>query len=518
MRWDLIASPELQNWLHHRDDYDMTSEARRFWPFWTSGRSTQAIVSYFERVQQEFGNITPEIATIADYQARVEVIGGQNNWLKQARVDCKRIGLWEEAGNDIRFTPLGENFFNRVTQGGLLYGGELRGSLRPRVNAQQRILETSRCFELLEAGHEIADPTYCRYYHTYCRIREYLPLNLLPNLEQQGTYDEGFQLADFFHLLHWLNLNIAGYNPFDVLVQALEESGEYIEELSIQYQYLVDTFGFNLYDCNFMANSWNSFQSRSTPMLMWIHAMERMASGGVAPQMFEVEEVIEGEPVTHIPVLGVAQNFNQNTTQLFPDGVQNNPPAVEVQGGVRPHEPRPGDIYFVVRFVRVESGVPRLLPLAKVGAAWPSENNHEIPPSLLREVGARRETNFPLFDSEGRMIEHLTLARFVCSDTSGLEGSTGLRGHLDDEGFSWIRMEVTRQRENVLLFGELGQDLSQIQNEQRRDRLREALQAMRAHPNHGHWANIERFEIVRPELLVEFGIDWAHEDDFVPWF
>ena len=153
-----------------------------------------------------------------------------------------------------------------------------------------------------------------------------------------------------------------------------------------------------------------------------------------------------------------------------------------------------------------------------MGAAWPNADNPHIQPSRLREVGARRETNYPLFDADGRAIQHLTVARFICSDTRGLEGSTGLRGHLHNHGFTWERMEVTRQRENILLFGELGQDMSHITNEERAERLEEALQVMRGHPDHQHWNNIIEFQIVRPELLYDFDIEWDTPEDFFPWF
>ena len=523
MRWDLLESPEFQNWLQHRDQYDMTSEARRFWPFWSSGRSTHAFISYFQRVQEEFGAVPPQIATITQWNERVEELGGAvggGRTLSQSKIDCKRIGLWEEVGDYIQFTTLGEHFFNRVIERNLQFDGELRGNLRPRISPQQRLLEEARCFELLEAGCDIQDSVYGRYYHTYCLIREYLPANPLPSIEENDTYDEDGQLADFFHLLHWLNLSIGGYNPFEALVRALEESGEEIEDLSIQSRYLIDNIGFNIHESNFMSNSWRDFRSRSVPMLMWIHAMDRMASGGVAPPSIEVEGEIGGEHVEHIPVLGVGVIFNQNTTDLLPDGMQLNPINPEPPADQQPNavEPRPGDIYFVIRFVRDGNPIPRLFPLVKVGAAWPNQNNPDAPPSLLREANARIETNFPLLDAEGRPIEHQTVARYVCADTRSLEGSTGLRGHLDAQGYHITRMRITRQRENVLLFGELNQDMSHITNEQRAAHLEQALLAMRNHPQNDHWNNIERFEIVRPELLSEFGINWEDEEDFAPWF
>ena len=252
---------------------------------------------------------------------------------------------------------------------------------------------------------------------------------------------------------------------------------------------------------------------------MWIYAMETMASQGVAPPIVEIEEVIDGECTHHVPVLGTVRDFDQNAAPLLPDGIQLNSSNQPQRVNDRPNvaEPTPGDVYFVIRFVRDEDAIPRLLPLAKVGAAWPDSNNADTPPSLLREVGARRETNYPLFDAEGRAIQHLTVARYKCADTRGLEGSTGLRGHLANNGFTWVRMETTRQRENVLLFGTLNQDMSQITNTERAECLKRVLEAMRDHPRNDHWRNVERFEIVRPELLTEFNIAWD-PDDFAPWF
>lgn len=525
MRWDLISSPELQNWLNQRDGN--IPHASRLAPFGTSGKSTRNYAASILNAVEQFGFDEEIVASNVEYN---EWANGVRR-IKQARSDLG-IGnarLWHLDGAhvprddwQIRWTTLGVEFYNRLIDNDVVE--DVREALHarngPKHNPSERLHEELRCFELLEAAHQVNDAVYMATYDNYCRLRPFLPRGFLPAINQPGSYDNENIIADFFHTMEWLNFEIDNYNPFLSLIDRLE-NGHVELDLNLDEEILQNQYEFDLLNSNW-SDSWTGERrTKFTPSLMWIHAMERMASSDVAPPMIEIEDEIDGEPVTHVPaVLGVVQDFAQNATQLLPDGMQLNPGNPQQQANEQPDdaEPMPGDVYFVIRFVRDGNVVPRLLPLAKVGAAWPNQNNPDAPPSLLREVGARRETNFPLFDSEGREIQHLTVARYVCSDTRGLEGSTGLRGHLHDEGFTWRRMEVTRQRENILLFGELGQDMSNITNQERADRLRQALLAMRNHPQNDHWNNIERFEIVRPELLTELGIEWDEDGDFSPWF
>jgi len=530
MRWDLIASPELQNWLNLRDG--TIQHASRLAPFGTSGKSTRNYAASILNAVEQFGLHEEIVASNVDYN---EWANGARRHL-QARSDLGmgNARLWQLDGppiapddRQIRWTQLGLEFYNRLIENELDEGvqenlGFLPGIGRdgPANNPLERLPEELRCFELLEAAHQEVDADYMATYDNYCRLRPFLPQGFLPVINQPGSYDNEKNLADFFHTMEWLNFEIDDYNPFLSLLDALE-NGHVELDLNLDEEVLMNLYGFNLRNSNWNDSWTGEYRNKFTPSLMWIHAMERMASAGVAPPMIEIEDVIDGEPVEHVPiVLGVVQDFAQNATQLLPDGIQLNPGNHPQQVNEQPNaaEPMPGDVYFVIRFVRDGNVVPRLLPLAKVGAAWPNQNNPDAPPSLLREVGARRETNYPLFDAEGRAIQHLTVARYECADTRGLEGSTGLRGHLDNLGFTWVRMDTTRQRENILLFGELNQDMSHITNEERAERLQQALQIMRECPPDGHWNNINGFEIVRPELLAEFGIEWDDEDDFVPWF